>query len=201
MIFLLDQGQLEKGIDLSNATVKTVQDLNRRSLDQLAAKVYFYYARFYELSGALSDIRPVLLNAQRTATLRRDDDTQSTLINLLLRNYFHYNLYDQADKLVSKTTFPEAATNNQLARYMYYLGRIKAIQLEYTESHQSLLQAVRKAPQNNITAGFQQEVRIMNSVTAQYLFVLLLSKLIPLCFSPTSQIGKQAVDYCTVADG
>ncbi|KAF9276157.1 26S proteasome non-ATPase regulatory subunit [Mortierella alpina] len=157
MIYLLDQGQLEKGIELSNVTVKMVQDLNRRSLDQLAAKVYFYYARFYELSGRLAEIRPTLLNAQRTATLRRDDDTQSTLINLLLRNYFHYNLYDQADKLVSKTTFPENATNNQLARYMYYLGRIKAIQLEYTESHQSLLQAVRKAPQNNVTAGFQQE--------------------------------------------
>ncbi|KAF9580855.1 26S proteasome non-ATPase regulatory subunit [Lunasporangiospora selenospora] len=157
MIYLLDQGQLEKGIALSSATVKTVQELNRRSLDQLAAKVYFYYARFYELSGRLAEIRPVLLNAQRTATLRRDDDTQSTLINLLLRNYFHYNLYDQADKLVSKTTFPENATNNQLARYMYYLGRIKAIQLEYTESHQSLMQAVRKAPQNNVTAGFQQE--------------------------------------------
>ncbi|KAF9149082.1 26S proteasome non-ATPase regulatory subunit [Linnemannia schmuckeri] len=157
MIYLLDQNQLEKGMELSNITVKTVQELNRRSLDQLAAKVYFYYARFYELTGRLSEIRPTLLNAQRTATLRRDDDTQSTLINLLLRNYFHYNLYDQADKLVSKTTFPENATNNQLARYMYYLGRIKAIQLEYTESHQSLLQAVRKAPQNNVTAGFQQE--------------------------------------------
>ncbi|KAG0345859.1 26S proteasome non-ATPase regulatory subunit [Podila humilis] len=157
MIFLLDQNQLERGVELSNATVKHVQELNRRSLDQLSAKVYFYYARFYELSGRLSEIRPTLLNAQRTATLRRDDETQSTLINLLLRNYFHYNLYDQADKLVSKTTFPETATNNQLARYMYYLGRIKAIQLEYTESHQSLLQAVRKAPQNNITAGFQQE--------------------------------------------
>ncbi|KAF9920647.1 26S proteasome non-ATPase regulatory subunit [Linnemannia zychae] len=157
MIFLLDQNQLEKGMELSNITVKMVQDLNRRSLDQLAAKVYFYYARFYELTGRLAEIRPTLLNAQRTATLRRDDDTQSTLINLLLRNYFHYNLYDQADKLVSKITFPENATNNQLARYMYYLGRIKAIQLEYTESHQSLLQAVRKAPQNNVTAGFQQE--------------------------------------------
>ncbi|KAF9129308.1 26S proteasome non-ATPase regulatory subunit [Mortierella sp. 14UC] len=157
MIYLLDQNQLEKGMELSNITVKTVQELNRRSLDQLAAKVYFYYARFYELTGRLAEIRPILLNAQRTATLRRDDDTQSTLINLLLRNYFHYNLYDQADKLVSKTTFPENATNNQLARYMYYLGRIKAIQLEYTESHQSLLQAVRKAPQNNVTAGFQQE--------------------------------------------
>ncbi|KAF9433517.1 26S proteasome non-ATPase regulatory subunit [Entomortierella beljakovae] len=157
MIFLLDKGQLEKGIELSNITVKNVQELNRRSLDQLAAKVYFYYARFYELSGRLAEIRPVLLNAQRTATLRRDDDTQSTLINLILRNYFHYNLFDQADKLVSKITFPENATNNQLARYMYYVGRIKAIQLEYTESHQCLLQAVRKAPQNNVTAGFQQE--------------------------------------------
>ncbi|KAF9994303.1 26S proteasome non-ATPase regulatory subunit [Entomortierella chlamydospora] len=157
MIYLLDKGQLEKGIELSNITIKVVQELNRRSLDQLAAKVYFYYARFYELTGRLAEIRPTLLNAQRTATLRRDDDTQSTLINLLLRNYFHYNLYDQADKLVSKITFPENATNNQLARYMYYLGRIKAIQLEYTESHQCLLQAVRKAPQNNVTAGFQQE--------------------------------------------
>ncbi|KAF9428623.1 26S proteasome non-ATPase regulatory subunit [Podila epigama] len=157
MIFLLDQSQYEKGIQLSNATVKNVQELNRRSLDQLAAKVYFYFARFYEVTGRLAEIRPTLLNAQRTATLRRDDDTQSTLINLLLRNYFHYNLYDQADKLVSKSTFPEAATNNQLARYMYYVGRIKAVQLEYTESHQSLLQAVRKAPQNNVTAGFQQE--------------------------------------------
>ncbi|KAG0246362.1 proteasome regulatory subunit C-terminal-domain-containing protein [Mortierella sp. GBAus27b] len=157
MIYFLDQNQLDKGIELSNQTIGMVQELNRRSLDQLSAKVYFYYARFYEVAGRLAEIRPTLLNAQRTATLRRDDDTQSTLINLLLRNYFHYNLYDQADKLVSKTTFPENATNNQLARYMYYLGRIKAIQLEYTESHQCVLQAVRKAPQNNVTAGFQQE--------------------------------------------
>ncbi|KAG0263996.1 26S proteasome non-ATPase regulatory subunit [Actinomortierella ambigua] len=157
MVWLLDQNRLNEGIDLSGATVQMVQELNRRSLDQIAAKVYFYYARFYELTDRLAEIRGTLLSAQRTATLRRDDDTQSTLINLLLRNYFHYNLYEQADKLVSKTTFPENASNNQLARFMYYLGRIKAIQLEYTESHQNLLQAVRKAPQNTVTAGFQQE--------------------------------------------
>ena len=29
-----------------------------------------------------------------------------------------YNLYDQADKLVSKSSFPEQASNNQLARYL-----------------------------------------------------------------------------------
>lgn len=91
--------------------------------------------------------------------MRRDDDTQATLLNLLLRNYFHFNLYEQADKLVSKSTFPENASNNQAARYAYYLGRIRALQLDYTEAHTQLLQAIRKAPQNTATAGFQQTVR------------------------------------------
>ncbi|CAJ0641543.1 270_t:CDS:10, partial [Entrophospora sp. SA101] len=56
------------------------------------------------------------------------------------------------------TTFPESSANNQQARYMYYLGLIKAIQLDYTASHTHLLQAIRKAPQNYTTAGFQQTV-------------------------------------------
>ncbi|RHZ70257.1 hypothetical protein Glove_273g12 [Diversispora epigaea] len=158
MIYLLDKQDFDKGIELSNETITKVQSLNRRTLDQLSARTYFYYARFYELTGNLAEIRPTLLAAQRTATLRHDDDTQATLLNLLLRNYFHYNLYDQADKLVSKTTFPETAGNNQQARYMYYLGRIKAIQLDYTVSHTHLLQAIRKASQNVTTAGFQQAV-------------------------------------------
>ena len=63
----------------------------------------------------------LLLAAHRTATLRHDTDLQSTLLNLLLRNYFNHNLLDQADKLVSKSTFPESAGNAQLARYLYYL--------------------------------------------------------------------------------
>jgi len=45
-------------------------------------------------------------------------------MNLLLRNYLTYNLYDQADKLVSKTTFPESASNNEWARYLFYLGKL-----------------------------------------------------------------------------
>ncbi|CAJ0756572.1 8763_t:CDS:10 [Entrophospora sp. SA101] len=132
MIYLLDKKDFEKGIQLSNETLLKIQKLNRRTLDQLSARIYFYYARFYELTGNLREIRP-------TATLRHDDDTQ-------------------ADKLVTKTTFPESSANNQQARYMYYLGLIKAIQLDYTASHTHLLQAIRKAPQNDATAGFQQTV-------------------------------------------
>ncbi|KAG6894520.1 26S proteasome non-ATPase regulatory subunit 3, partial [Termitomyces sp. T32_za158] len=82
--------------------------------------------------------------AQRTASLRHDDETQASLINRLLRNYVHYNLYDQANNLVSKTTFPESASSPQFARYHYYLGRIKAVQLNYS-AHTNLQQAIRRA--------------------------------------------------------
>ena len=59
----------------------------------------------------------------RTCTLRSDFEGQATLLNLLLRNYLLYNMYDQADKLVSKSTFPESASNNEWARFLYYLGK------------------------------------------------------------------------------
>ncbi|KAG0749911.1 hypothetical protein G6F57_004433 [Rhizopus arrhizus] len=158
LIYLLDENQIEKGIELSNKTIQRMTSMNRRTMDPLAARVYFYHARFYELSNRLAEIRPLQLAAHRTATLRHDVETQATLLNLLLRNYFYHNLYDQADKLLSKSTFPEKAGNNQAARYAYYLGRIKALQLDYTAAHTFLAQAIRKTPQNSITAGFQQTV-------------------------------------------
>ena len=100
-----------------------------------------------------------MLAALRTATLRYDTDTQGTLLTLLLRNFIHYKLYDQADKLVSRTTFPESSGNNLVARYFYYLGRIRAIQLDYSAAHKHLLTAIRKAPQQNkAAAGFLQTV-------------------------------------------
>lgn len=70
----------------------------------------------------LSLSRSFLHARLRTATLRHDADGQATLLNLLLRNYLHYSLYDQAEKLVSKSVFPEQANNNEWARYLYYTG-------------------------------------------------------------------------------
>lgn len=99
-----------------------------------------------------------LLSSHRTATLRQDNESQATLLNIMLKNHLVLNQIDQADKLISKAVFPDTVGNNQLARYMYYLGRIKAIQLDYSESHRNLLQAIRKAPQTVATAGFQQAV-------------------------------------------
>jgi len=61
---------------------------------------------------------------------------------------------EQAQKLLSNSTFPETASNNQLCRYLYYSGRIQALRLEYTSSYSNLSQSLRKAP-TNTALGFR----------------------------------------------
>lgn len=124
------------------------------------------------------------------------------LLNLLLRNYLHFNLYDQAEKLVSKSVFPELANNNEWARYLYYTGeltaaalrrvpamtprspachvthtgRIKAIQLEYSEARRTLTNALRKAPQHT-AVGFKQTVRThTHTHTVRYRCLVLITE-------------------------
>ena len=57
-------------------------------------------------------------------------------------------IVEQAEKLLSNSTFPETASNNQLCRFLYYSGRIQAMRLEYTSSYSNLSQCLRKAPTN-----------------------------------------------------
>ncbi|KAL0959967.1 hypothetical protein HGRIS_011630 [Hohenbuehelia grisea] len=147
-----------KAIDLAQETIHKMQALNRRSMDPIAAKIWFAVERAYELGGELADARPLFLAAQRSAALRHDDETQASLINRLLRSYLHYSLYDQADKLVAKTTFPASAGNPQFARYHYFLGRIRAVQLNYTDAHTNLQQAIRRSPPPKVAPGFYQTV-------------------------------------------
>ncbi|CAE7390487.1 Rpn3 [Symbiodinium sp. CCMP2456] len=145
-----------KAMEVASAMVLWLKTLNRRTLDLFNARAYFYLSLAYERCGRLSEIRPELLAAYRSACLRHDQMGQATLLNLLLRNYLAYNLYDQALKLVSKTSFPESRPNMQYARYLFYIGQIKAVQLEYSDSHSKLMQAIRKAPQTpDVALGFK----------------------------------------------
>jgi 26S proteasome regulatory subunit N3 len=143
----------------------------------------------------------LLLNAQRTASLRHDTETLATLINLILRSYLLTSSYTAAATFLSKIVYPDSsvssatatsgtspstntATSNgtssslnqllsgstsspaQLARYLYYVGRIRAIELSYTLAHNHLLQAVRRAPKAEQAPGFWQEVS--KPYTARY---------------------------------
>lgn len=157
-IFLLDKKQVAQATSASASLIQRAQHFNRRTTDQLLSKGYFYWARCVEITGQSAQIRDELLAAYRTASLKHDQIGQATLLNLLLRNYLEFNLYEQADTLMRKTSFPEGdASNNQLARYLYYTGRIKAVQLEYTDAFRSLQQAARKAPQTS-ALGFRKTV-------------------------------------------
>eukprot|EP00124_Ichthyophonus_hoferi_P004050 Ihof_evm2s403 gene=Ihof_evmTU2s403 len=165
VIFLLDNKRYDDAIECADDMIGRLKVNNRRTIYGLAAKAHFYYARAYEMSNRLAEIRTELHAALRTCTLRHDAEGQATLINLLLRNYVTFNLYDQASHLVSRSTFPERASNNEWARYLYYLGRISAIQMKYTEAHQQLEQAIRKAPQSS-APGFLQTVYKLSAIVS-----------------------------------
>uniref|UniRef100_A0A1L8DT32 Probable 26S proteasome non-ATPase regulatory subunit 3 n=1 Tax=Nyssomyia neivai TaxID=330878 RepID=A0A1L8DT32_9DIPT len=158
LVRLLDGKNLVKASECSEALMNKIVTLNRRTLDLLAARAYFYHSRVAELTNKLDSIRGFLHARLRTATLRNDFEGQAVIINCLLRNYLHYALYDQADKLVNKSVFPETASNNEWARFLYYLGRIKGAKLEYSQAHKNLVMALRKAPQN-AAIGFRQTVQ------------------------------------------
>ncbi|RMD39334.1 hypothetical protein DV735_g5793, partial [Chaetothyriales sp. CBS 134920] len=163
-VYLFDRKLIDAGAQFSSALVAHLRTINRRTLDSLSARVYLYYSLFYEHTAplppspnaAVVSIRKPLLDALRTATLRKDQDTQAAVTTLLLRNYLSTSHVTQADLLISHTKFPSAAANNQIARYLYYLGRIRAIQLRYTEAHDHLIGATRKSPGSYKASGFYQ---------------------------------------------
>uniref|UniRef100_UPI00358E2710 26S proteasome non-ATPase regulatory subunit 3 n=1 Tax=Myxine glutinosa TaxID=7769 RepID=UPI00358E2710 len=163
LVHLLDSKRYTEAQQCSDDLMQRITVQNRRMLEQLAARCYYYHSRTYEFLDRLHNIRGLLLARLRTAVLRHDTDGQATLLNLLLRSYLHYNLYEQAGKLLSKAVFPEQASNNEWARYLYYTGRIKAIQLEYSEARQTLTNALRKAPQHT-AVGFKQTVHKLLTV-------------------------------------
>lgn len=163
-IYLYDTKNIESGAKFSSSLVERLRSLNRRTLDALSARIYFYYSLFYEQLAPLPpsplasvvSIRKNLLAALRTSVLRKDQDTRATVTTLLLRNYLSTSHISQADLLISHSEFPPTASSNQIARYLYYLGRIRAIQLSYTEAHEHLIGATRKSPATPSAGGFYQ---------------------------------------------
>ncbi|XP_026819186.1 probable 26S proteasome non-ATPase regulatory subunit 3 [Rhopalosiphum maidis] len=177
LVQLIDNNDYKKAVEFSDLLMVKIIETNRFTLDLISAKAYFYHMRCYELTDQLHKIKGFLYSRLRTATLKKDYEGQAVLINCLLRNYLHYNLYDQADKLIQKSVFPEKASNNECARFLYYQGRIKAIRLEYSIAHKNLLQALRKAPENT-AVGFRQIVQkfaitvelLLGDIPERYIF-------------------------------
>ena len=56
--FLAKPETRSKTFDVAHETINKIQHWNRRSMDPLAAKVWFAVGRAYEIAGELADLRP-----------------------------------------------------------------------------------------------------------------------------------------------
>jgi len=104
-----------------------MNNTNKRTLDHFSAKAIYFISVVYEKIGQLTKIRPALFSSYKNSCLVHDTIGQATIMNIIIRSYLQENLYEQARNFITKTTFPENSSNNQYARYLYYVGRIKAV--------------------------------------------------------------------------
>ncbi|WWC89523.1 uncharacterized protein L201_004447 [Kwoniella dendrophila CBS 6074] len=169
----LDAGNTVEAGEFALETSEIISSLNRRTMDQIAAKVWFYLARSYELQGRLTELQPSFLAIRQTASLRKDETLEVTVINLLLRSYLASQQYDQADKLIAKSTFLGAANQAQTVRWLFYAGRLRAIQLNYAQARNYLQTAIRRAPKDEVAPGFVQLIH------KYFIIVVLLTGVIP----------------------
>ncbi|WWD17477.1 hypothetical protein CI109_101918 [Kwoniella shandongensis] len=169
----LDAGRVKEAGEFALETTEVISSLNRRTMDQIAAKIWFYLARSYEIQGRLAELQPSFLAIRQTAALRKDETLEVTVINLLLRSYLASQQYDQADKLIAKTTFLGAANQAQTVRWLFYAGRLRAIQLNYSQARSYLQTAIRRAPKDEVAPGFVQLIH------KYFIIVVLLTGVIP----------------------
>ena len=96
LLKLLDANNNEAARELADHLVTRIgKQAVRRSADPLNAKVYYYHSRVYELLGRSAEARPVYMKCLRTTSLHGEIESESVLMNVLLRNYMHNNLLDQ----------------------------------------------------------------------------------------------------------
>ena len=63
----------------------------------------YHFSRVYELIEKSSEIRPIYMKCLRTTSIHGEVDSESVLMNILLRNFMHNNLLDQGMNLATNS--------------------------------------------------------------------------------------------------
>lgn len=82
LVRLLDANELRLAAQCSETLMRKIVGHNRRTLDLIAAKSYFYHTRVAELNGTLESVRSFLHARLRTATLRNDYEGECEIGNI-----------------------------------------------------------------------------------------------------------------------
>lgn len=138
-------------LNVASTNLTSLSGVSTSSLFPPLARMYRYrslVAEEMKNHEIIASLRQDMIKAHNLASLRRDVDCQATLLNLMFRDLLLHSQIEQAHKLLSNSTFPESASNNQLCRYLYHSGCIQALRLEYTKAFSNLSQCLRKSPTN-----------------------------------------------------
>ena len=98
-----------------------------------------------------------LQSAYRTSCIQLDEISQVTLINCIIRYYLQNNAIEQARGFLSKIRYHENVSVYEDARYLFYIGKIEAIQMNYSDSFNHLTNSYRKSP-DKCAQGFKNTV-------------------------------------------
>ena len=117
------------------------------TINTLKAKAYYYLSLITEKLNIQDQIINELQEAYRTACIEMDSISQVTLINCIIRYYLNNKNIEMARSFISKTKFIENISTHEDARYLFYIGKIEAIQMNYSDSYNHLSSSFRKAPE------------------------------------------------------
>ena len=154
-VVLLDGKKFSDSEKVFTTALEFLTGKHRPAADHLNAKLVFFLAVAVEHQGRLPELYNKFLALYRTACLHNNLSTQAVLLNSLLRILVNGRQFEQCVKLVEKTNFPETRSNADYARYLFYVGRIKSVRLEYSEAFAKLSQACKKAPKGRASFGFR----------------------------------------------
>ncbi len=144
---MVDKKLNQEALDLLQVLVAYLKQNDSLTIQYLRARTYYYLSLLAEKTGKYRAITEELNSAYRKACLDMDEITQVTLINCIVRYYLINDAVEQARNFLSKTKFHENVSTNEDARYLFYLGRINAIQMNYSQAYIHLTNSLRKAPE------------------------------------------------------
>jgi 26S proteasome regulatory subunit N3 len=136
--------------ELLDPIINLIKYLNQNdnlTINSLKAKTYYYLCLITEKLGFQDKYINLIHEAYRLACIKFDLIGQVTLINCIIRYYLNNKNYELARSFISKTKYTENINTNEDARYLFYIGKIEAIQMNYSDSYNHLSSSFRKAPE------------------------------------------------------
>ena len=157
---LIDYKNYDEALNSIKNLISFFKTNESLTTNTLKAKAYYYLAFLTEKLNIQDEIINELQQAYRTACIEMDTISQVTLINCIIRYYLNNKNIEMARSFISKTKYIDNVSSYEDARYLFYIGKIEAIQMNYSDSYTHLSSSFRKAPEKT-GQGFKNLVNNM----------------------------------------